>query len=647
MPRSKDRRVDVRSKLQNEERRNQEAKNCMFDCYLSWQVFGSKLVLSQPGQFVVFSDYGKCIVPIRIPKIASNGDPETIIINETIHGQTVVVGENTEVVFLRCLGNSFGGLYISGSATIDLSSLQNTGPLTRGSRQNYHSFSKVTVAVSTLNEYVPKIVGESGLMDGTDGLLMKYRRAGADALARLMRANGLTGEAIEMFLWKMKAMMEKCEIKMRISIGVAEQSMTSSKNSGCPFLTATQIEIDKAGSNKQLYAQESGYNDSLFCICASGKQNNKHLHFSFDNQSTAPEAAYQHINIVSDFILIGDNSQLTMPVDTMNTSSGNVTIKNTSIHTNEQIRSIVMNAWAPTKVPNVLYVTGQIGKAKHRTMIRLCESLRNSGDFKQHGAVLESYSSTVCTKEPDACISLCLERALALINKNETSKANRCLSLLQNFAVKAKNSTLLLGRIFAFKANIALREKDHKGALNELEKARHYMDYVASGEEKTFLCYLFGVTYMMLASQCQVPDSAIENRALLYFDLYLQHARIQEDCGFYVRRGINYVMFQKATIHLRTYSDKIRKFSVCSKAMKQAKKCLEVVKQAIDGKNEPATLIKIQSIESDIAYREGELELARSFLSHGVELSKANKFTPYIVEEALKERLLLLKNNEK
>ncbi|XP_065056971.1 uncharacterized protein LOC135685093 [Rhopilema esculentum] len=647
MPRSEERRVAMRSKSQNGEQRNEEEKNRMFDCYLSWQVFGSKLVLSQPGQFVVFSDYGKCIVPIRIPKIASNGNPENTILNETIHGQTVVVGENTEVVFLRCLENSFDGLYSSGSETIDLSSLQNTGPLTRGSRQNYHSFSKLTVAVSTLNESVPKIVGECGLMNGTDGLLMKYRRAGADALARLMRANGLTGEAIELFLWKMKAMMEKCEIKMCISIGGAEQSVTSLKNSGCPFLTTTRIEIDQAGSSKKLCTQASGYNnDSLLGICACGKQNNKHLHFSFDDQSTAPEAAYQHINIVSDFTIIGDNAQLIMPVDTINTSSANVAIKNTSIHTHEQIRSIVMNAWAPTRVPNVLYVTGQIGKAKHRTMIRLCESLRNSGDFKQHGAVLESYSSTVCTKESDACISLCLEKALALINKNETSKANHCLSLLQNFAVKAKNSTLLLGRIFAFKANIALREKDYKGALNELEKARHYMGYVASGEEKTFLCYLFGVTYMMLASQCQVPDLALENRALFYFDLYLQHARIQEDCGFYVRRGINYVMFQKASIYLRTYSDQIRKFNVCLKAMTQAKKCLEVVKQAIDGKNEPATLIKIQSIESDIAYREGELELARSFLSHGVELSKANKFTPYIVEEALRERLMLLKNNE-
>ena len=473
----------------------------------------------------------------------------------------------------------------------------------------------------------------------------KYTSAGIDCILRFLLANVIDNNGIRHFFENMKHMVGRSNANIQVTFSTAKPGQRPSHScikalNNQSFFQTSRIQWDSNYVVTREYIDGDGTG-----LLQNANSDGAVLKLRIDDPATAIEPTYRYSEMQSQGTIIGDNGLFERAISPQfqNVPDDGVSVKTLALLTPAYLKSLFMN-YEPRAFPNVLTLTGKISKQGHSDAITYCETLRNSGDFEMHSLFIDKHIENSNQGNTDVIASFLLEKSLAMINQNELTAADECLEKLTNIAEKAENSSLLLGRSFVSKANVALRQGDYEKVLNELEKASHHMCYFASGDEKTFLCYLFGVAYMNLASQFERPNVYLEEQALAYFDLYLQHAKIQENGGFFVQRGINYVMFQMASIYLRTYCERMKMFPVDEVAIESAKNCLRVVENAKVGLDEHATAIKIVSIKSDIAYREGQIQLAKDIIDVAEDLSKRASFTPFIVKKALSERKTFFEN---
>lgn len=233
-------------------------------------------------------------------------------------------------------------------------------------------------------------------------------------------------------------------------------------------------------------------------------------------------------------------------------------------------------------MPDVLVPTGAISKPAHLGTIRCLNDLRKNGETwvlnKLHAIYLQCYKS-----HSDTWVSYALSRAFAMI-QNDRENVHDYLDQMLKMAVKAENSSLLVGRIYLYKGYIALLDKDCHQALNELKKARCFLHFFKAGETKAWLCYLCGVAYKILAGEQETPDEYLEQQSLYYFHLYLQHTKIKEEGGFFDHRGVLSVMLKIASILLRNHGKLAESnVQVNETAIQNAKECLKYVERGGGG----------------------------------------------------------------
>ena len=654
-------------------------ENDQLENFVYWDINGAHLSIIHPTKFAILGQ-GNDPMLFRSNKFPEDFEPSKTVVSERISSDVAAIGNETTVLFDS----------LPTEMTVDLGftdarerSIFNTNQelmtedLVYGEQFGVHEnldqingLQVDTVGLSIIpnaerhNELPSKPMIQSNCDCMKVAMKSKYEKAGIRAVNRTLRSKGFSNSMIDEFFASLASIVAKGELKimLRSSISLDQYGTDENRpvqNEGCTFFTVSRI----AGKQRDLSSSIIHMTNAqdVAAITANNLRarndadnltaNGHLLRFESKDVNVKNQPWYSHTNLTSECTMIGNNTEILLSFDGStgwcSSQAGNaaakysMTASNLIFQTPQYTKYLILNNLSKA-YPNVLSTTGAIAKSRHTRVINCCQDLRNKGEFQEHQRVLEYCRRKVDEKDRDLFISFKLEESLALINKNDITAANQSLETLKTIAVKAKNSSLLLGRIYVFMANIELRLKDYKEAIKMLDIASHYLEYFASGDEKTFLCYIYGVTYMRLAGECPFPDEELENRALRYFDLYLRHAKIHEGCGFFVRRGINYVMFQKASIYLRTYNNILRDCHVSTWAVEMAKECLKFVEDATEFAEEHATKIKIMAIKSDIAYREEKIERARSILVEGIALSRDEAFTPFIVKEALGERLVFL-----
>eukprot|EP00112_Aurelia_sp_Birch-Aquarium-sp1_P008396 Seg1923.4 transcript_id=Seg1923.4/GoldUCD/mRNA.D3Y31 product="hypothetical protein" protein_id=Seg1923.4/GoldUCD/D3Y31 len=655
-------------------------ENNQLENFVYWDINGTYLSVIHPTKFTILRQENDPM-PFRVNKFPEDFEPSKTVVSERISSDVAAIGNETTVLFESLpteVSIDLGFTDSRGKPIINTKQELMTNRLLYGAECGMHEnldqidgLQVDTVGLSLVpnTEWhtelpsAPMIQSDSDCMTGA--MKSKYENAGIKAVNNTLRSKGFGNGMIEEFFANLTSIVTKGKLKivLRSSINLdlyGNDANTPIQNEGCTFFTVSRITGKHPDLSSSIVNVTNAPGISASNLHDRNDANNltangRLQRFESKDVNINNQPWYNYTNLTSNYTIIGNNTEIQLPCrgNTVRSSSqaGNavarysMTASNLVFQTPQNMRYLVFNNLTKA-YPDVLSTTGAIAKSKHTSIINYCQDLRNKGEFQKHQRVLDYCRLKVGQKDPDLLISFNLEEALALINKSDVTAANKSLETLKTIAVKAKNSSLLLGRIYVFMANIDLRQKDYKQAIKMLDIASNYLEYFASGDEKTFLCYIYGVTYMMHAGECQSPDEELENRALQYFDLYLQHAKIHEGCGYFVRRGINYVMFQKASIYLRTYNNVFRDCQVSKWAVEMAKECLKFVEDATEFAKEHATKIKIISIKSDIAYREEEFGRARNILMEGIALSKDEAFIPFIVKEALEERLAFLKKVE-
>ena len=652
-------------------------ENDQLENFVYWDINGAHLSVIHPTKFT-FLRQGNDPLPFSVNKLPEDFEPSKTVVSERVSSDVAAIGNETTVLFDPLPTEMTADLGFTDSRGRPIFNT-NEELMTEGSiygeqcgvHENLNQINGLqvdTVGLSIVpnterhNELPSVPIIQSGSDCMTGATKSKYEKAGIKAVNRTLRSKGFSNSMIEEFFASLASIVAKGELKivLRSSISLDQYGNKANRpvqNEGCTFFTVSRITGKHRDLSSSLIHVTNAPDVSAIPLSnlrgssdADNLTANGHLvRLESKDVNVKNQPWYSYTNLTSECTMIGNNTEILLSFGGKpgwsSSQAGNVAVRysasNLVFQTPQFTKYLILNNLSKA-YPNVLSTTGAIAKSKHTRIINYCQDLRNKGEFQEHQRVLDYCRRKVDGKDRDLLISFKLEESLALINKNDVTAANQSLETLKTIAVKAENSSLLLGRIYVFMANIELRQKDYKEGIKMLDIASHYLEYFASGDEKTFLCYIYGVTYMMLAGESPFPDEELENRALQYFDLYLRHAKIHEGCGFFVRRGINYVMFQKASIYLRTYNNILRDCHVSTWAVEMAKECLKFVEDATEFAEEHATKIKIIAIKSDIAYREEEFERARSILVEGIALSRDEAFTPFIVKEALEERLAFL-----
>ena len=623
-------------------------ENDQFENFVHWDIDAGYLAISHPTKFTILSQGNGTPKSFRIGKFPGDFEPSKTIIFEDIDSDIAAVGDTTRVLLgpfstkfsiteeqvqsLRLtdsrrkstismkqefMPEQIASLAVKGWINgAECGTIENPGQKA-GLRVDTVGLS-ILLSTEGHNEVPQSAILPSGTNCITQAMKSKYEIEGIKAIYSTLRSKGLTNDMTKQFCADLASKATKGELRIAMQTSLGNNASRLSQNQGNTFFTVSRITISSTvdlnnQSEVTAFTHQNLY-EAKEANSLAGNAGFLWLESKDDNIKNQPR--YSYTRLTSDNTVIGNYTEILLPYKgnggRSKTQVGYNTrpstmARNLVFQAPQYLKFLVLNHF-PKAYPNVLHTTGAMAKAKHTKVINYCQDLRYSGKFHEHGRILDHYRCEVGQKDPDCLVSFNLEEAWALFKNSNVTAANKSLETTKAIAVKAKNSSLLLGRIYVFMANIQLVQNDYKEALKMLDIGSYYLQYFASGDEKTFLCYMYGLALMMLAGECRSPNEELEQKALKFFDLYLQHAKIRKCCAEFVRRGINCVMFKKATMHLRTYSNVIRDCKVSSRALEMAKECLKVVEDAPEIAKEYDTKNKIMSIKSDIAYREKELE---------------------------------------
>ena len=633
--------------------------NDQFVNFVHWDIDAAYLVISHPTKFTILSEGNGTPELFRIDKFSGDFEPSKTTISEGISSDMAAIADKTRVLLFPFPAElsikeeqvqSPGITDARRKSTIgmkhELMPEHEASPaVTRwahgaefGAIENPDQMAGLRVDTVGLS-IVPSTEGHNEfpssaiLLSGSNRIAqaMKYKneRAGIKAIYSTLRSKGFRNDMIEQFFAYLVSKISKGELAILMQASVGDDANGSPRNKGNTFFTVSRITNSSkvhvnnesevtAGTPKNLYdakeANSLAANGGFLC-----------LELKDDNIKNQPRYSYTCLS--SDNTVIGNDTELHLPyksnIGCSQNQESNVDTRPSTMASNlvfqapQYMKCLVFNQF-PKAYPDVLHTTGAMAKPKHTKVIDCCQDLRYGGKFHEHGRLLDHHRRKVGQNDADCLVSFNLEEAWALFKSNNVTAANKSLETTKAIAVKAVNSSLLLGRIHVFMANIQLIQNDYKEALKMLDIGSYYLQHFPSGDEKTFLCYMYGLALMMLAGECRSPNEQLEQKALQFFDLYLQHAKIRKCCAEFVRRGINCVMFKKAAMHLRTYNNIFRDSKVSSRAVEMAKECLKVVEDAPEIAKEYDTKIKIMSIKSDISHREKELGKAEDIIMEGI-----------------------------
>eukprot|EP00112_Aurelia_sp_Birch-Aquarium-sp1_P004549 Seg1516.7 transcript_id=Seg1516.7/GoldUCD/mRNA.D3Y31 product="hypothetical protein" protein_id=Seg1516.7/GoldUCD/D3Y31 len=640
----------------------EKAEHGRLENFVYWGIVEASLVVSHPTKFTVLSQRNGTLKLFEINKLPDDFEPRKTIISEDINCGVAAISNKTRVLLGRPLTTELSTKEEQIQSPGFTSSRRKSIVGTKQELMPEHAASQVmtgltdgaeggvlampgqtaglrvdTVGLSIVpsterrNESPPPAILPPGINCITPAMKSKRERAGITAIYNTLRPKGCINAMIEQFCAGLMSMVAKGELRITMHCSIGNGANGLSQNEGNTFLSIsriTDIHTDLSSSSNVHVTNEpkvtavSPKNLEDGTEANSLAANEEILWLESKDENVKNQPWYRYTRVTSDYTMIGNDTEILFP-DESNTSwsenkASNVDARPSMMVSNlvfqapQRMKYIILNNQLSKAYPNVLHATGGMAKPKHRDIINYCQDLRYSGKFTEHGRILDQYRRKVGQKDLDRLVSFNLEEAWGLFKNDNVTAAKKCLETTKGIALKAQNSSLLLGRIHVFMANIQLIQKNYKEALKMLDIGSYYLEYFASGDEKTFLCYMYGVALMMLAGECQCPNEGLEKKALHFFDLYLQHAKIREICAEFVRRGINCVMFKKAAMHLRTYNNVFRECRVSTQAIDMAKECLKVVEDVPSIAKEHGTKLTIMSIKSDIAYREEEFKRAKN-----------------------------------
>ena len=628
-------------------------ENQDFDSYMSFEAKGTGIILLQQSQWVIFR-HGS-----PTPLIISNiSDPRMNFFSERIESQIAVVGDDTNVNF-RMLGentnpsspaaNRLALLPYRGFTRADQG--KELGELTgcstmysqvsenaRGAGGSYNV--EIGAITFTIEAYAEN--DDLGDHEGTEDTANqrnarkheKQMQAAIKTIHEKLRLSGIANEDVETFLYclgkKLKSPRDRVTVRVSWSNGM--RCSQNATKTGWNFLMATSADLihcdaNEAFSATDLHSKESQVPNEDRCMW-------------FADPGTALMPDYRCTRIFSENSIIGNKTEmnLTLQAEHVSTSS-DVHLESMSLFTPQFIKGMLAHNDL-VAIPDVLCPTGQIAKPWHAAMIKHCNDLRKSGDCRQLETILKKYFKKY-KHVPDIQLSFGLSKAFALISKDK-AKTVKYLESLSSIAANAENSSLLFGRIYLYKGYIALLEEDCERSLDELTKATYYLQNFKAGETIAWLCYLKAVNYKILAGECETPDVFLEQQSLHFFDLYLQHIKIEEKEGFFAHRGVKSVILKMASLHLRHYGTLGEKnFPVSAKALQAAKECLTFIKNSIvkaDGQKDG----ELENLKLEILRKENCMESGRDVLNESISYYKTNPNAIAIGEGKLMQKAYVL-----
>ena len=299
-------------------------------------------------------------------------------------------------------------------------------------------------------------------------------------------------------------------------------------------------------------------------------------HF-YNDSGPAVHPGCRITNIYSEYTLVGDRHQVELPYANC-LQRNDTSFVATSIFTTQRIKHML---WYNdiSDIPNLLVPTGVISKSYHKHLIKYCNDLRKSGNSNQLEVILKD-SFIKYSHNCDAQLSFGLSKAFALINEDK-EKAEKYLSHLLHMKKKAKNSLLFEGRIHLYKGYINILRKEYESALNDLDRATDCMQSFQAGEAKAWLCYLKGSYFMSFTE-----DSDSLQKSLDYFDLYLQHVKVEEDGAYFGHGGVPYVVLRRTELSLKIFKLFFNiNIDVATKAFSDAQWGIDFIESYLKGKN--------------------------------------------------------------
>ena len=393
--------------------------------------------------------------------------------------------------------------------------------------------------------------------------------AGISCLKELVQRYGIKNKAIWNDLMKAR---KGNFAGIKINISGTNQAMLKMSDKGNNFLTfstaswVNDFEEEEFATNhvyrqcNPIYEEDTGFVTSIY-----------------DDDGAAIQPGYRLTEIFSESCLVGDNGKVELP-PLSNFESKDVGFSLFSFFNTQHIKAMLRYSDISI-LPDIITPTGLISKSKHIHRIKHCNDLRKSGDSEQLGAILSKcfIDYSYC---PDTQLSFGLSKAFALIYKDK-DEAECYLNDLLTLTRGAENSLFFLGRIHLYKGYLALLRERYDISLDELDKAVYFLHNFKAGETKAWLCYLKGVVYKIKAEKCQLSNTSFEEKCLEYFDLYLQHVKIEEPNGFFEHRGVNSVMLKMATVSLSMHQKLVQtKVKMAAEVLSDAKGRLQFIESS-------------------------------------------------------------------
>ena len=613
---------------------NQDSESREFESYTMFTCRGFLLTLIQPSRLLIFKDGLQVPLTVDLPCYINN--PKAFL-RENYYSYSTVLGNKTRVTKayhgIIKDASRFKPYAINQSSSLTQHSLS-VAPCARQKmigtniELTRHLMSTSCIRISGIEIYIlPN--EEQG-----SSYIRREVMTGIKKLEQLAERNGMQAKEIWNNLLK-EITSGRVQVRVQLLHCMHQEvlAIEETENQFMKLVTGDWVRYDIDGASPEVPKKIVESDDKIGSITSFYKDSGPAVH-----------PGCRITNIYSEYTLVGDRHQIELPYANC-LQSKDTSFMATSIFTPQRIKHML---WYNEilDIPNLLAPTGLISKPYHKHLIKHCNDLRKSGNSKQLEVILKG-SFIKYSHNFDAQLSFGLSKAFALINEDKET-AEKYLSHLMDLVWKTKNAMLFLGRIYLYKGYINLLRNHCTTALDELAKAAHYLQNFQAGELKAWLCYLRGVLYKINAEENQMSDADWEQQSLKYFDLYLQHVKIEEKDGFFAHKGVNVVMLKRAAMYLMVCEkmEITSNFKMATGALDDAKGCLKFIENSKVGAGREGNA-KYNSLLVEIAEKEMSMSNERDVLNASVSHFKNNPNSLVLATNELQSKLSELENGNK
>ena len=623
--------VNIYGKKLRAKRSNREPESREFESYTILTCEGSLITLIQPSRLLIFKDELQVPLTVELPCYMNN--PKAIL-HENYSSYITVLGNSTKVA------KAYHGItkHVGRSKPYAFNQLvKHVFSLAPCAKQKKNRAS-IDLTRCLMPESCIRISGIIiHILQNEEQESCYSRRdviTGIKKLEKLAERNGIQAKEMWNNLWKE---IKSGRIRLRVQLlHSIDQEVLAIEATGNQFITLVAgdwVRYDNYGASSEVPKQMVESDDKIGSIISC-----------FNDSGPAAHPGCRITNIYSEYSLMGNRNQIGLPY-TNCLQSNDTSFMATSIFTPQRIKHMLWQINI-SAIPNALVPTGLICKSYHKDLIKYCNDLRKSGSSKQLEKIL-SHFFIKYSHNFDAQLSLGLSKAFALISEDK-DRAEKYLSHLLDVVWKTKNALLFLGRIHLYMGYLNLLRKHSTTALDELAKAAYYLQNFQAGELKAWLCYLRGVLYKISAEEGKLLNADWEQKSLKYFDLYLQHVKIEEKDGFFAHKGVNVVMLKKANINLMVCEkmEIAKNFKMATGALDEAKGCLKFLESSKVGVGREGNA-EYNSLLAEIAEKEISIPIERDVLIASVSHFKNNPDSFVLAEKELQSKLQELENGKK